>query len=284
MDAWLDSTLYEFFQSLGRGYTRFQDFMSIFHVTGFRRFFVEITSDTLSFGAMAAVLMLALALPAFDETASGEFNKAEDYSVIFLDRYGKEIGRRGIRTDDSVDLDKLPDNLIKATLAIEDRRFYEHFGIDFFGILRALISNVQANSVVEGGSSITQQLAKNLFLSSERTFERKIKEAYLSLWLEAHFTKDEILKLYFDRAYLGGGNFGVAAAAEYYTNAPTPNLVVVESNAQRTHMLAELDRLAGVCDANTKVIVVGHVNDISLYRELVDQGVKIGRASCRERV
>ena len=141
VDAWLDSSLYDFFQSLGRGYTRFQDIMSVFHVSGMRRFVTEILSDGLNFGALGAVLMLALALPAFDETASGEFNKAEDYSVIFLDRYGNEIGRRGIRSDDSVELDKLPDTLIKATLATEDRRFYEHFGIDVFGTVRALLSD-----------------------------------------------------------------------------------------------------------------------------------------------
>ncbi len=228
-DAWLDSSLYDFGKFLGRAYQRFQDIMSIFHVSGFRRFLVEIASDIFSFGAIGAVLMLALALPAFDETASGEFNKAEDYSFIFLDRYGNEIGRRGIRADNSVELEELPDYLIKATLATEDRRFYEHFGIDFFGILRALISNLRANSVVEGGSSITQQLAKNLFLSPERTFSRKIKEAYLSLWLEANYTKDEILKMYFDRAYLGGGNFGVGAAAQYYFGKDVRDLTLAEA-------------------------------------------------------
>ncbi len=228
-DAWLDSSLYDFFQSLNRYYTKFEDIMSFFHVSGFRRFIVELLSDGLSFGAIGAVLMLALALPAFDETASGEFNKAEDYAIIFLDRYGTEIGRRGIRSDNSVELNQLPDYLIKATLATEDRRFYEHLGIDPLGILRAAISNAQANSVVEGGSSITQQLAKTLFLSSERTFERKIKEAFLSLWLEAHFSKDEILKLYFDRAYMGGGNFGVVAAADYYFNKKVQDLTLAES-------------------------------------------------------
>ncbi len=228
-DAWLDSSIYEFFQSLGRGYANYREAMSVFHVSGVRRFVTEVLSDGLSFGAIGAVLMLGLALPAFDETATGEFNKAEDYAVTFLDRYGNEIGRRGIRSDDSVELDKLPDNLIKATLATEDRRFYEHFGIDFIGTLRALVSNVQANSVVEGGSSITQQLAKNLFLSSERTIERKIKEAFLSLWLEARYSKDEILKLYFDRAYMGGGNFGAAAAAEYYFGKPVTEITLPEA-------------------------------------------------------
>ena len=108
-DAWLDSTLYDFWQALGRGWTRYQDFMALFHVSGWRRFFVEIISDGLTFGAIGAVLMAALALPAFEATATGQFNKAEDISVLFLDRYGNEIGRRGIRSDDSVPLDKLPD-------------------------------------------------------------------------------------------------------------------------------------------------------------------------------
>jgi penicillin-binding protein 1A len=228
-DAWLDSSMYEFWQSLGRGYTKVQDFFARFQVRGFRRFFVEIFSDALSFVAIGAVLTTALALPAFNATASGRYNQAEDISVIFLDRYGNEIGRRGIRTDDSIALDKLPDYLVKATLATEDRRFYEHFGIDVVGTLRALMSNAQGDQSLQGGSSITQQLAKNLFLSSERTLERKIKEAFLALWLETHYSKDEILKLYFDRAYMGGGNFGVAAAAEFYFGKPVTDINLAEA-------------------------------------------------------
>ena len=228
-DAWLDSSMYEFWQSIGRGYTRVEDFFARFRVSGVRRFFVEITSDALSFAAIGAVLMTALAIPSFDATAFGQFNKAEDISVIFLDRFGSEIGRRGIRTDDSYALDRLPDHLIKATLATEDRRFYDHFGIDVIGTLRALMSNAQGDSSLQGGSSITQQLAKNLFLTSERTIERKIKEAFLALWLETHYTKDEILKLYLDRAYMGGGNFGVAAAAEFYFGKQVTDLTLSES-------------------------------------------------------
>ena len=129
-DAWLDSSLFDFFQSMGRGYTKFQDAMSIFHIYGLRRLVVEILSDGLTFLTIGMVFMTALALPAFEATARGEFNKVEDYAIIFLNRYGDEIGRRGIRTDDSFELHQLPDNLIKATLATEDRRFYRHFGID----------------------------------------------------------------------------------------------------------------------------------------------------------
>ena len=240
-DAWLDSAMYEFWQSLGRGYTRVQDFFSIFHVSGFKRFFVEVFSDALTFGAIGMVLMTALALPAFDATATGQYNKAEDISVIFLDRYGNEIGRRGIRSDDSYPLDKLPDYFVKATLATEDQHFYKHFGIDVFGTLRALMSNAQGDGSLQGGSSITQQLAKNLFLSNERTLERKIKEAFLSIWLEANYSKDEILKLYFDRAYMGGGNFGAAAAAEFYFGKKITDVT-----------LAEAAMLAGLFKAPTK--------------------------------
>ena len=228
-DAWLDSSLYDFFQALGRGWTKFQDFMSIFRVTGIKRLFVEILSDGFSFFAIGCVLMVALALPAFDATASGEFNKAEDYSVVFLDRFGAEIGRRGIRSDDSVALADMPDYLIKATLSTEDRRFYDHFGIDVVGTLRALMSNAQGDNSTQGGSSITQQLAKNLFLSSERTIERKIIEAFLAVWLEWHYSKDEILKLYFDRAYMGGGNFGVVAASDYYFGKKVQDISLAEA-------------------------------------------------------
>ena len=126
-------------------------------------------------------------------------------------------------------LDDLPDHLIKAALATEDRRFYEHFGIDFAGTFRALITNARAGGVVQGGSSITQQLAKNLFLSNERTIERKINEAFLALWLETHLTKNEILKLYLDRAYMGGGAFGVDAAAQYYFGKSVREVTLAEA-------------------------------------------------------
>src|SRR6185312_11286761 len=214
-DAWLDSAIYEFFHSLGRGYRHIEDFFANFRVRGLRRFFVEILSDGASFLAIGAVLMLALALPAFNAVQQGQFNKPEDISVTFLDRYGNQIGQRGIRSDDSYPLSKLPDYFVKAAIATEDRRFYDHFGVDVFGTLRALVNNAQGDNGTQGGSSITQQLAKNLFLSPERTVERKIKEAFL--------------KLYFDRAYMGAGNFGVAAAAEYYFGKKVTDINLAEA-------------------------------------------------------
>ena len=148
---------------------------------GWRRWSLEPVSEAVTLGTGGLVLMLALAVPAFHETSDDDWLKKSELAVTFLDRYGNEIGKRGIRHDDSIPLDELPDHLIKAMLATEDRRFFEHFGIDVLGTFRALLSNARAGGVVQGGSSITQQLAKNLFLSNERTLERKIKEAFLAL-------------------------------------------------------------------------------------------------------
>ena len=138
-------------------------------------------------------------------------NLSDEYSVTFYDRFGNEIGKRGLLRA-MVPLDA-PRFLIKATLATEDRRFFDHFGVDVMGTIRALAENARADAVVQGGSSLTQQLAKNMFLSPERALSRKIKEAFIAVYLENHYTKREILKMYFDRAYLGGGSYGVEAAA-----------------------------------------------------------------------
>jgi len=215
VDSWIDSSMYRMFSGAGESWESITIFFRRFKVTGFKKLIAELADESLTLGLVGSVLMLALALPAFDDTEKN-WREQADFSVVFLDRYGKRIGERGIRQDESTKLDNLPDHLIKAVLATEDRRFFEHFGIDIFGLSRAITENVRANSVVQGGSTITQQLAKNLFLTNERTFERKVKEAFLSVWLEWNLSKKEILKLYLDRAYLGGGNFGIGAAAKYY--------------------------------------------------------------------
>ena len=219
LDSRIDFGLYQA-QTWGRElYERYTVFMDRFHVAGWRRwYFVEPMSEGLTLGAVGLIGMLALAIPAFRETSEEDWLKKSELAVTFLDRYGNEVGTRGIKHNDSIRLDEFPDHLIKATLATEDRRFYEHFGIDIPGLFRAMLTNARAGGVVQGGSSISQQLAKNLFLSNERTIERKVKEAFLALWLESRLQKNEILKLYLDRAYMGGGTFGVDAAAQYYFN------------------------------------------------------------------
>src|SRR5690606_21790310 len=157
---------------------------------------------------------------------------------------GNEIGQRGIIKRDSLPINEMPDHVIKAVLATEDRRFFDHWGIDLIGLVRAMSENVRANSVVQGGSSITQQLAKNLFLSTERTVERKIKEAFLAVWLEMNLSKKEILQLYLDRAYMGGGTFGIAPAPEFHFG----KLITVLSLAQAA-LLAGLRKARPKCAA-----------------------------------
>ncbi|MCV0396170.1 MAG: PBP1A family penicillin-binding protein [Rhizobiaceae bacterium] len=228
IDAWIDSTLYEAGFRASERWESLTIFFRRFRVTGWRRWFFELAGETFTLGAAGSIVFLALALPAFEETA-GNWRAQDDYAVTFLDRYGNEIGQRGIIQRDSVPVDELPDTLVKAVLATEDRRFFEHFGIDLIGLGRALGENVRANSVVQGGSTLTQQLAKNLFLSNERTLDRKVKEAYLALWLEMNLTKKEILQLYLDRNYMGGGTFGVTAAADFYFGKDIKDITLAEA-------------------------------------------------------
>jgi penicillin-binding protein 1A len=245
-DAWLNASLYEGGRRAGAAWERYSEWLDGFRLRGAPRVIADLTGEAVTLGTVGAVAFLTLALPAFRET-SDNWLKTQELAVTFLDRYGQEVGRRGIRHDDSVPLEEFPDHLIKAALATEDRRFYEHWGIDPIGTFRALTANARASGVVQGGSSITQQLAKNLFLTNERSLERKIKEAFLAVWLEFHVSKNEILKLYLDRAYMGGGTFGVAAAADYYFGKSVKDL-----------SLAESAMLAGLFKAPTKY--APHIN------------------------
>jgi len=137
-------------------------------------------------------------------------------SITMLAEDGTVFARYGDLYGDRVTLEEVPKYLPEAILAIEDRRFYHHFGIDPMGLLRAAFRDVLALHVVQGGSTITQQLAKNLFLTPERTLRRKVQEMILALWLEHTYSKDEILTAYLNRVYLGAGTYGVDAAAHTY--------------------------------------------------------------------
>jgi len=246
IDAFVDSSLHASRERARENYASLSAYMDGFHLAGWRHVLNELACETLTLGIGFGLLALTLAGPAFQET-SDDWLKKTDLAVTFLDRYGQDVGRRGIRHDDKVSFDELPQNLIHAVIATEDRRFFDHFGIDLIGTLRALTVNARADTVVQGGSSITQQLAKNLFLSNQRTLERKIKEAYLAVWLEFHLPKREILRLYLDRAYLGGGAFGVQAAAEFYFGKSVREL-----------SLAEAAMIAGLFKAPTKY--APHIN------------------------
>ncbi len=246
LDAWIDSSLYAIRHHSGDWWESVTIASRRLRVQGFRRFVVEVLDEGFTLGVLGSVAMLALALPAFEETKK-DWRAQDDYAVTFLDRYGVEIGQRGVLHRQAVPIDELPDHVIKAVLGTEDRRFFDHFGIDLWGLTRALSQNMRANGVVQGGSTITQQLAKNLFLSNERTLERKIKEAFLALWLEANMSKKEILQTYLDRAYMGGGTFGIAAASEFYFGKSVKDV-----------SLAEAAMLAGLFKAPAKF--APHVN------------------------
>lgn len=155
---------------------------------------------------------------------------------------GNRITNRSEIYASEVNYYELPQHLINAVVATEDRRFFSHHGVDVFGIARAYYANNKAGRIVQGGSTITQQLAKLLFLNSERTIKRKIQEVLLALQLERRFTKEQILIFYLNRAYFGAGNYGVGNAAKSYFGKDTPKL-----------NLSEAALLAGLLKAPSKL-------------------------------
>ena len=248
LDSWIDSSINQGWQTFKNRWVAASDYVyARFRLTGKKRAANELASEMVNVGMGGIFALLVLAMPALKAVEESNWMATGQYSVTFLDKNGNEIGKRGILHNDAVPLEEIPDFLIKATLATEDRRFYEHFGIDVIGTLRALFENVRAGETVQGGSTITQQLAKNLFLSSERSLQRKIKEAFLALWLETRLTKREILKLYLDRAYMGGGTFGVEASSQFYFGKSVRDLTI-----------AEAAMLAGLFKAPTKF--APHIN------------------------
>jgi penicillin-binding protein 1A len=147
--------------------------------------------------------------------------------IVGLD--GSVLAQRGEMAGANVSLKDLPPYLPKAFIAIEDRRFYSHYGVDPIGIARAAVANVLHRGVSQGGSTLTQQLAKNLFLTQERTMQRKLQEVELALWLERKHSKSEILELYLNRVYFGSGAYGVEAAAQRYFGKSAKNVTVAEA-------------------------------------------------------
>ncbi|MCP4922717.1 MAG: PBP1A family penicillin-binding protein [bacterium] len=156
-------------------------------------------------------------------------------SITLHDRKGQVIAQSGDLYGTMVQAGNLPPPVKNAILAVEDRRFYSHFGIDIFGLMRAAWANWRAGRVVQGGSTLTQQLAKNflfakkLYKTNDRSYRRKIQEVLLSFWLEYNFTKDQILTLYMNRSYFGAGTFGLSAAAQRYFGKEATDLKVYEA-------------------------------------------------------
>lgn len=150
-------------------------------------------------------------------------------NLRIVDVNGTLIANRGATGGQAVGLHEMSPFIPQAVMAIEDRRFYSHFGIDPIGLTRAVLTNLVAGRTVQGGSTLTQQLAKNLFLSPERTLERKVQEVMLAFWLEHKYSKDQILEMYLNRVYLGSGAYGVDAASRRYFDKSAKDVNLMEA-------------------------------------------------------
>ena len=180
----------------------------------------------------AGFIMVGLAMVYFasqlpDIRALDTIKKQQGITVESAD--GRVIANYGDVYGSYIPYEQLPKSLVLAVIATEDRRFFEHHGVDFFGIARAMVVNLMSGHVVQGGSTVTQQVAKNVFLTSERSIKRKLQEVLLAFWLEARFSKKEIMAIYLNRVYLGGGSFGVDAASRRYFNKSAREINLYES-------------------------------------------------------
>ncbi|WP_330083393.1 PBP1A family penicillin-binding protein [Methylocystis iwaonis] len=189
-------------------------------------------------GAGALAVYYGSQLPPIDQLAVPK----RPPNIAIMGSDGELLANRGDTGGAAIRISELPPYLPKAFIAIEDRRFYSHWGVDPQGIGRALLRNVTGRGGMQGGSTLTQQLAKNLFLTQERTISRKIQEAILALWLEHKYSKDQILELYLNRVYFGSGAYGVEAATQRYFG-----------HSAKTATLSESAVLAGLMKAPSKL-------------------------------
>jgi penicillin-binding protein 1A len=176
-------------------------------------------------GAIGVIIWVGAHLPPIQSLAVPK--RPPTIQITGMD--GSILATRGEMAGTNIALKELPPHLSKAFLAIEDRRFYSHFGVDPMGIIRAATANLMHRGVSQGGSTLTQQLAKNIFLTQERTMMRKLQEVELALWLEHKYSKNEILELYLNRVYFGSGAYGVEAAAQKYFGKSARNVTLAEA-------------------------------------------------------
>ena len=217
------------------------------------------------FGFIVALLIwLVLSAP-----LGRALEPARKPSLVLTDSGGRPIARRGDYKEAPVEIAKLPKYVPQALIAIEDRRFYSHWGIDPRGIARAMTRNVQAGGIAEGGSTLTQQLAKTSFLSADRSLKRKLQEVIIAFWLEARLSKDEILSRYLSSVYFGDGAYGIRAAARTYFDKDPEQLT-----------LSEAALLAGLVQAPSRLAPSRHLDDANERARLVlDAMVETGAIS-----
>ena len=176
-------------------------------------------------GVLGMLAQLSGDLP--DASRLWEQNRPPSIQVV--DRVGRDLTVRGAHAQAPLPIADIPVHVRQALLATEDRRYYAHSGVDPYALARATLRNLRAGRVVEGGSTLTQQLTKNVFLTPEQTLGRKAREMMLAVWLERRFSKDELLRLYLSRVYFGGGAWGLEAASQTYFGRPPTELSLGEA-------------------------------------------------------
>jgi penicillin-binding protein 1A len=186
--------------------------------------------------------------------------------ITIYDTNGTVLAKYGDFRGTPLTYSEIPVSMVQAVVAAEDRRFFDHFGIDIIGITRAYIVNLRAGRVVQGGSTITQQLAKIIYLSPERTFKRKIQEVLIALQLERNFSKEQILTMYLNRVYMGKGNYGIDAAAKYYFGKDGSGLNIFES-AMLAGMLKAPSKYS---PSNNLTLAVGRARQVLI--QMNDEG------------
>ena len=218
------------------------------------------------------VFYYALDLPDTDDL--WKVSRSPEVSIYSVD--DRLVARRGRRGGQALRFEDLPDHLVYAVVSIEDRRFFNHFGLDPRGLMRAMWHNLSTGRFSQGGSTLTQQLAKNVFLTPNRTIKRKVQELLLAFWLEARLTKQDILALYFNRVYFGAGAYGVKAAAETYFNRPVQSLTRGEA-AMLAGLLKAPSRYAPTRDPDAArqraLLVINAMRETGFYDTATAQEV-----------
>src|SRR5665647_228383 len=182
-------------------------------------------------GSLIGVMILVLTF-IIVTMAQVDISKLEETlprPLVIIDKNGEIVSEQSSVNFTTVSLSEIPEDLIAAIIAVEDNRFYKHSGVDVIGIARSAFDNFRAGHIVSGGSTITQQLAKNLFYTSEQTYTRKIKEAITAIRIEARYSKEEILELYLNQIYFGEGTWGVQNAAQMYFGKDIQDITLSEA-------------------------------------------------------
>ncbi|WP_423605496.1 transglycosylase domain-containing protein [Sphingomonas sp. MS122] len=230
--------------------------------------------------ALIVLFVLTIGWLVFTAPLSKSLEPPVPPSITLLSAEGNPIAKTGAEVGKPVDAAKLPDHVVEAFIAVEDRRFRSHWGIDPRGILRAFVNNVFTSNSSQGGSTITQQLAKNAFLSSKRTFGRKFQEVLIAFWLEAWLTKDEILSRYLSNVYFGDNQYGLDAAARHYFSRPADDLTTAQA-AMLAGLVKAPSRLAPSTNLKgaqeRQKVVVGTMVDAGFLTEAEGRAVAPAR-------